>query len=81
MDGIITVVDAKHIIQHVEEEKPEDVENEAVEQLAFADRIMLNKIDLVSGEELKGKLKKQSNQSMVFPPIYHTEKDYCPQRI
>ena len=34
LDGIITVVDAKHIIQHVEEEKPEDVENEAVEQLA-----------------------------------------------
>ena len=53
LDGIITVVDAKHIIQHVEEEKPEDVENEAVEQLAFADRIMLNKIDLVSEEELE----------------------------
>ena len=25
LDGIITLVDAKHIIQHVEEEKPEDV--------------------------------------------------------
>ena len=44
LDGIITVVDAKHLIQHVDEEKPEGVENEAVEQLAFADRIMLNKI-------------------------------------
>ena len=51
LDGIITVVDAKHLIQHVDEEKPEGVENEAVEQLAFADRIMLNKIDLVSDEE------------------------------
>ena len=48
LDGIITVVDAKHIIPHIEEEKPDGVENEAVEQLAFADRIMLNKIDLVS---------------------------------
>merc|ERR1712203_1198147 len=53
LDGILTVVDAKHIIQHLDEEKPEGVENEAVEQLAFADRILLNKCDLVSEEYLK----------------------------
>ena len=29
------------------------VENEAVEQLAFADRVLLNKIDLVTEEDLK----------------------------
>ena len=46
-DGIITVVDAKHCLQHLHEEKPEGVENEAVEQLAFADRIIVNKTDLV----------------------------------
>jgi len=49
LDGIITLVDAKHIIQHLDEEKPEGVENEAVEQIAFADRILLNKCDLVEG--------------------------------
>ena len=27
LDGIITVVDAKHIIRHLDDEKPEDVEN------------------------------------------------------
>ena len=48
LDAIITVVDAKHIIQHLDEEKPEGVENESVEQVAFADRIVLNKIDLVT---------------------------------
>jgi len=47
LDGIITVIDVKHIVQHLEEEKPEGVENEAVEQVAFADRILLNKVDLV----------------------------------
>ncbi|MBC88606.1 MAG: cobalamin biosynthesis protein CobW [Euryarchaeota archaeon] len=52
LDGIITVVDAKHVVQHIDEEKPEGVENEAVEQLAFADRIILNKIDLVDDDEL-----------------------------
>jgi len=50
LDGILTLVDAKHIIQHLEDEKPEGVENEAVEQIAFADRIMLNKCDLVESE-------------------------------
>ena len=50
LDGIITVVDAKHIIPRLEEEKPEGVENEAVEQVAFADRILLNKTDLVPEE-------------------------------
>merc|ERR1712048_1008502 len=52
LDGILTLVDAKHIEQHLDEEKPEGVENEAVEQIAFADRIMLNKCDLVDEEHL-----------------------------
>jgi len=72
LDGIITVVDAKHITRHLDEEKPEDVENESVEQLAFADRIMLNKIDLVSDEELKqveNRIKKINGAA----PIYYTE--------
>merc|ERR1711862_184363 len=51
LDGIITLVDAKHIIQHLEDEKPEGVEDEAVEQIAFSDRILLNKCDLVDSED------------------------------
>jgi len=72
LDGIITVVDAKHIIRHLDDEKPEDVENESVEQLAFADRIMLNKIDLVNEEELKEvelRIKSINNHA----PIYRTQ--------
>ena len=72
LDGIITVVDAKHITQHIEEEKPEGVENESVEQLAFADRIMLNKIDLVSKEEL-GEVETRIKSINRFAPMYHTE--------
>jgi len=52
LDGIVTLVDAKHIEQHLDEEKPEGAENEAVEQVAFADRLLLNKTDLVSEEDL-----------------------------
>ena len=53
LDGIITLVDAKHIEQHLDEEKAEGVENESVEQVAFADRILLNKTDLVSSDDLE----------------------------
>lgn len=43
----MTLIDAKHIEQHIEDTKPEGVCNEAKEQIAFADRILLNKTDLV----------------------------------
>jgi len=72
LDGIITVADAKHIIQHVEEEKPEDVENEAIEQLAFADRILLNKTDLVPQDELE-EIENKIRLINGFAPVYHTE--------
>jgi len=52
LDGIVTLIDAKHIEQHLDEEKPEGVENESVEQVCFADRLLLNKVDLVSPEDL-----------------------------
>jgi G3E family GTPase len=58
LDGIVTVIDAKHILQHLDEVKPEGVENESVEQVAFADRILLNKIDLVTEIELEVVTKK-----------------------
>jgi G3E family GTPase len=52
LDAIVTVVDAKHLALHLFEEKEEGIENEALEQLAFADRVLINKIDLVSEDEL-----------------------------
>ena len=51
LDAIVTVVDAKHLPIHLDDDKPEGVENEAVEQLAFADRVLLNKTDLVDDAE------------------------------
>jgi len=50
LDGIITVVDAKHVLQHLLEKRAKGVTNESVEQVAFADRILLNKTDLVNDE-------------------------------
>ena len=72
LDGIVTVVDAKHIIQHLDEEKPDDVENEAVEQIAFADRILLNKIDLASEGEIS-EVRNRIKAINAFAPLYETE--------
>jgi G3E family GTPase len=46
LDAIVTVVDAKHAAQQLE------TSEEAAEQVAFADVILLNKTDLVSKDEL-----------------------------
>jgi G3E family GTPase len=46
LDAIITVVDAKHVSRHL------DQGDESVKQIGFADRIVLNKTDLVSANEL-----------------------------
>ena len=47
LDGIVTLVDAKHIWEHI------DDSDEAKEQVAFADVILLNKIDLVAPDDLE----------------------------
>ncbi len=46
LDAIVTVVDAKHLGQRLEDSP------EAADQIAFADVIVLNKLDLVTPEEL-----------------------------
>ncbi|XP_066470479.1 zinc-regulated GTPase metalloprotein activator 1A-like isoform X1 [Tiliqua scincoides] len=53
LDGIVSVVDAKYGLQHLEEEKPDGLINEAARQIALGDLIILNKTDLVSQEALK----------------------------
>ncbi|KAH6782010.1 plastid transcriptionally active 17 [Perilla frutescens var. hirtella] len=52
LDGVVTLVDAKHAGIHLNEVKAEGVVNEAVEQIAYADRIIVNKTDLVREPEV-----------------------------
>jgi G3E family GTPase len=46
LDGVVTVVDAKHILEHLGQDGHAD------EQIAYADLLVINKIDLVSETEL-----------------------------
>ncbi|GAU12145.1 hypothetical protein TSUD_01110 [Trifolium subterraneum] len=52
LDGVVTLVDAKHAGIHLDEVKPKGVVNEAVEQIAYADRIIVNKTDLVGESDI-----------------------------
>lgn len=52
LDGVVTLVDAKHAGFHLDEIKPKGVVNEAVEQIAYADRIIVNKTDLVGEPDI-----------------------------
>ena len=46
LNGVVTVVDAKHIFQQLGQSP------ESKEQIAFADMVLLNKIDLINPEDL-----------------------------
>jgi len=53
VDGVVCLVDSMFLKDHINEVRPEGTVNEAVQQVAFADKILLNKTDLVSKAEMK----------------------------
>jgi G3E family GTPase len=64
LDAIITVVDSKHVLQHMDSD-------ECRAQLAFADIVLLNKADLVEGDEL-ATLGEQIRAANRLARIHHT---------
>ncbi len=67
LDGVVTVVDAKHILLHWEEAP------EVKEQVAFADVILLNKTDLVPLSEVEA-LEKRIRSMNRLAKVYRTER-------
>jgi G3E family GTPase len=72
LDAIVTVVDAKHLLEHLDDAKPDGVENEAVEQLAFADRVVLNKVDLASSDDDLVEVERRIREINSLAPIIRT---------
>ena len=66
LDGIVTLVDSRHVWQHI------DDSDEVKEQIAFADVILLNKIDLVMPEDLD-KLETRIRSMNAAAKIYRTQ--------
>ena len=67
LDSVTTVVDAKHILQRLKDSK------EAHEQIAFADQLLLNKVDLVSKDELS-KIERAIRAINPLAPIHLTKR-------
>jgi len=77
IDSVVCLVDAKHVNIHLDEIKPDGNINEAEHQIAFADRILLNKIDLVSAEELED-VEDRIKSMNSFATLIKTEKSRAP---
>ena len=67
LDAIVTVVDAKHFLGQLEQG------NEAEEQVAFADVILLNKLDLVSEADV-AKVEAKIKSINPYARVHKTEK-------
>lgn len=77
IDSLVCLADCKHIEQHLDEVKPEGNVNEALQQVAFADRILLNKLDLVTDDE-KEKVRSRLRGINKFATIIETERSRAP---
>jgi G3E family GTPase len=71
LDSVTAVVDAKHVLQRLDDSK------EAVEQIAFADQIVLNKTDLVTEDELVN-VEARLRRLNPLAPIHRAERSNIP---
>jgi G3E family GTPase len=52
LDAVVTMVDAKHIAAHLDDLVLDGSDNQAVDQIVCADRIVINKVDLVTSDDI-----------------------------
>ena len=71
LDSVTTVVDAKHVLLRLADSR------EAVEQIAFADEIVLNKTELVSEHELS-RIEARLRTTNPLAPIHRAERANVP---
>jgi G3E family GTPase len=67
LDSITTVVDARHVAARLDDSR------EAAEQIAFADQIVLNKTDLVKGDDLSA-LEMRLRRINPLAPIHRSQR-------
>ena len=53
LDGVVTLVDALHIESHLDDPQLKGMDNQAVDQVIAADRIVINKTDLVDLADIR----------------------------
>jgi len=73
LDAIVTLVDAKHIDQHLYDRLLDGSDNQAVNQIVAADRIIINKVDLADDAalgSLEGSLRKLNQTAPILRSSY-----------
>ena len=58
LDAIVTLIDSRHIEQHLDDVRYDGINSQAVDQIVSADRIIVNKVDLVD-EETVGRIERR----------------------
>jgi len=72
LDGVVTLVDAVHVQPHLDDPALAEYDNQAVTQIVVADRILLNKSDLVEParlQELEGRIRKLNQSAPILRTV------------
>ncbi|KAI9138862.1 CobW/HypB/UreG, nucleotide-binding domain-containing protein [Paraphysoderma sedebokerense] len=77
LDGIVTIVDGKYVLQHLDTEKDDGSVNETVKQIALADRLILNKMDLINEDEVT-RVEERIRNVNPFTEIHRTTRSRVP---
>lgn len=77
LDGIVCVIDSKHGFSQLTERLPDDTVNAAIRQVALADKIIVNKTDLATPEQIE-QLKNEIRGVNIGTPIVETVKCSIP---
>ncbi|KAK6908097.1 hypothetical protein I203_102098 [Kwoniella mangroviensis CBS 8507] len=77
LDGVVCVVDSRNVLKQLAEQREGDEINECQKQVACADVILLNKLDLVTPEQMK---EVESTIRTINPTlrVHHTTQSKAP---
>ncbi len=73
LDAIVTLIDCKHIEQHLDDVRYDGINSQAVDQIISADRIIVNKVDLVDDatvERIEHRVRKLNQRSEIDRSSY-----------
>lgn len=72
LDAVVAVTDAKHLPGRLDDTIEEGKVNEAYQQVAFADKIILNKLDLVTPDQaiyVKDRIREVNKFAKILPAV------------
>lgn len=73
LDAIVTLIDSKHIERHLDDVRYDGINSQAVDQIISADRIIVNKVDLVDEgtvERIEHRVRKLNQRSAIDRSSY-----------